>query len=121
MCTKFSSAGSNDQTKMGAMKDPVNAIDRFSVLIYQNLPGRVVQSATCLAADMCLTADPGAASLIPAWPHTFVEIDHETISMGILFPSADSRGIVVSYKQKYVHKALVNCFVKLAQEKSVVR
>ena len=28
---------------------------------------------------------------------------------------------MVSYKQKYVHKVLVNCLVKLAQEKSVVR
>ena len=31
------------------------------------------------------------------------------------------RRIVVSYKLKYVHEELVNCLVKLAQEKSVVR
>ena len=31
------------------------------------------------------------------------------------------RRVVVSYKQKYVHEVLVNCLVKLAQEKSVVR
>ena len=29
--------------------------------------------------------------------------------------------VVVSYKGKYVHLVLVNCLVKLAQEKSVVR
>ena len=29
--------------------------------------------------------------------------------------------VVVSYKQKYVHRVLVNCLVKLDQEKSVVR
>ena len=29
---------------------------------------------------MCLTADPGDASLIPAWSHNFVEIDNEIIS-----------------------------------------
>ena len=44
-----------------------------------------------------------------------------TISMAILLPSTDSRKVDVSYKQKYVHKVLVNCLVKLAQEKSVVR
>ena len=52
-------------------------------------PGRVAQSVTCLATDACLTADPGVASSIPAWYHTFVEIDHEIISTVILFPSAD--------------------------------
>ena len=37
-------------------------------------------------------------------------------------PSANSRRvIVVSYKQKYMHKVLVNFLFKLAQEKSVVR
>ena len=35
--------------------------------------------------------------------------------------SHHSRRIVVSYKRKYVHKVLVNCLFKLAQEKSVVR
>ena len=38
------------------------------------------QSVTCLAADTCLTADPGVASSIRARSHTFVEIDHEIIS-----------------------------------------
>ena len=53
-------------------------------------PGRVAQSVTCLATDACLTADPGIASSIPVWSHTFVEIDHEMISTVILLPSADS-------------------------------
>ena len=46
--------------------------------------GRKAQSVTCL------TADPGAESSISARSHTFVEIDHEIISMVILLPSADS-------------------------------
>ena len=70
---------------------------------------------------MYLPADPGLASLIPARSHTFTEIDHEIFSTAILLPSADSRRLVVSYKQKYVHEVLVNCLVKLAQEKCVVR
>ena len=40
--------------------------------------------------DVSLTADPGVASLIPAWSHTFVEIDREIISTVILFPSPES-------------------------------
>ena len=52
--------------------------------------GRVAQSVTCLATDVCLTANPGVASSIPARSHTFVEIDHEIISTVILLPSADS-------------------------------
>ena len=81
-----------------------------------------MQSATCLATDGSLTAVTGVASSIPAWFHTFVEIDHEIISTVILLPSAESfKNIVVSYKLKYVHEILVNCLLKLAQEKSVVR
>ena len=53
-------------------------------------PGRVVQSVTCLATDVCLTADPGVASSILVRSHTFVEIGHEMISTVILLPSADS-------------------------------
>ena len=54
------------------------------------LPGHLGQSVTCLATDMSLTADPGVASSILAWSHTFVEIDHEIVSMVILLPSAES-------------------------------
>ena len=46
----------------------------------------------------------------PVWPHTFVS------------PSADSRRTVVSYWQRYVHEALVNCLGGLSlPRKSVVR
>ena len=55
-----------------------------------SLPGPVGQSVTCVATDASLTADPGVVSLIPARSHTFVEIDHEIISMVILLPSAES-------------------------------
>ena len=80
-------------------------------------PGRVAQLVTCLTADTCLAADTGVASSIPAWSHTFMEIDHEIFSMAILLPSADSRRVVVRYKRKFVQEVLVNCLVKLAQEK----
>ena len=73
----------------------------------------------CLTADTYLTADPGVGSLILARSHTFVEI--EIISTAILILSADSRRVVISYKQKFVHEVLVNRLVKLAQEKSVVK
>ena len=53
-------------------------------------PGRVAQSVTCLATDASLTADPGVAISIPAWSHTFVQIDREIISTVILLPSAES-------------------------------
>ena len=85
------------------------------------MPGCVAQSVACMSADTCLTADPGVASSILARSHTFMEIDHETISRAILLPSAEARRVVVSYKQKYVHEVLVNHLFKLAQEKSVVR
>ena len=53
-------------------------------------PGRIAQSVTCLATDASLTADPGVVSSIRAQSHTFMEIDHEIISMVILLPSAES-------------------------------
>ena len=42
-------------------------------------------------------------------------------NFAILFPSADSRRVVVSYKRKYVYEVLVNSLFKLVREKSVVR
>ena len=36
-------------------------------------------AGTGLVADMCLTADPGVGSWIPARSHSFVEVDHEII------------------------------------------
>ena len=78
---------------------------------------RSAVSNNCLATDASLTADPGVASLIPARFHSFVEIDHEIISIILLLPLNHSRRVVVSYKRKYVHEVLVNCLFKLAQEK----
>ena len=78
------------------------------------MPGRVAQSVMCLTTDASLTADPGVASLIPARSHTFMEIELRSFSS---LPLNHSRRIVVSYKPKYVHKVLVNCLFKLAQEK----
>ena len=63
----------------------------------------VAQSVTCLATGACLAADPGIASSIPFWSHTFVEIDHEIISMVILLPVLNHSRVDVSYNQKYVH------------------
>ena len=53
-----------------------------------------------------------------ALSNTFVDINCGTIFHGHS-PPADLRRVVFSYKQKYVHNLLVNCLVKLAQEKSV--
>ena len=71
---------------------------------------------TCLIADTRLAADPGVVSWIPARSHNLVEIDHEIISTVILLPSA-----YCQLQAKYVHKVLVNHFIKLAQDKSVNR
>ena len=49
----------------------------------------IAQSATCLATDACLTADPGVASSILVRSHTFMEIGHEIISVVILLLSAE--------------------------------
>ena len=57
-----------------------SALTLVSVLSFETLLGSVAPSVTCLAADMCLTADPGVTSWIPALYHTYVELDHEVIS-----------------------------------------
>ena len=54
-------------------------------------------------------ADPGVLSLIVAWSHTFVEVDHEIFSMVILLPLIQE-GLVS------VTRRMVNHLVKLAQE-----
>ena len=48
----------------------------------------------CLTADMCLTEDPGVVFLIPVRCHTFVELDHEIVSMAILLPSLVQEGLL---------------------------
>ena len=79
---------------------------------------RLTQWVTSLATDACLTADPGVASLIPALPHTFVEIDHEIISRVILLPSSETfKKGCCQLQMKYVHEVLDNYLVKLAKEK----
>ena len=60
-------------------------------------------------------------SSILAWSHHFIDIDHKIIFTDILLPSADSRRVIVSYKQKYVHEVLVNGLAELAQENSAVK
>ena len=82
----------------------------------ETIQGRVGQSVTYLAADT-----PRGREFNPARVHTFMEIDHEMISTVILLLSTDSRSVVVSYKQKYMHEVLVNCLVKRAKEKNLVR
>ena len=79
----------------------------------------------CIYVSVCRSRgrefDPGLSHTFvegtPAFP---IEIDHEIISTTIHLPSADSRRVGVRYKRKYVHEVLVNCLVKLAQEKRVV-
>ena len=55
-----------------------------------HVQGRVRPLVTCLATDACLTADPGVMNSIPARSYTFVEIDHEIISMVTLLASLES-------------------------------
>ena len=59
-------------------------------MIVKLLTEHHLESVTCLATDTSLTADPGVASSIPTWSHTFVEIGHEIISAVILLPSPES-------------------------------
>ena len=89
------------------------------------LPCRLIQagqaSTVALAEvereDLRKVNTPGVASLIPARSHTFLEIDHKIILTVILLPSAESFKKGCCQLQKYVHKVLVNCLFKLAQEK----
>ena len=82
------------------------------------LTGRVAQSVKCLATEACLTADPGVASLIPAWSHTFVEIDYVFISTVILLLSPESfkKGFC-QFQAKVCARSTGYCLFKLAQEK----
>ena len=82
------------------------------------MPGHVAKTVTCLATDTCLTADPGVASSIPAgtilsWRLIMKEFLRSFSSLLLIH----SRRVVVSYKQKHVHKLLVKRLFKPAQEK----
>ena len=74
---------------------------------------RFVRSGRIVQSIKSPTADPGVTCLTQAQSHT---IDHEMIST-VIFLSADSRKVGVSFKQKYVQEVLVNGLVRLAQEK----
>ena len=85
-------------------------------------PGRIFQSVTCLATDASLTADPGVTSSIPARSHTFVEIDHEIISMVILLPSAESfKNGCCQLQAKVCAQSTGKLLVQACPGKSVVR
>ena len=53
------------------------------------MAGSIAHLVTCLTTDQRLTADPGVGSSILARSNTFLDIDHEKISMVILIHSAD--------------------------------
>ena len=79
--------------------------------------GCVAQSITYLTADTCLTADSGGRELIQARSHTFVEINHEIISTAIILPFRGFKKSCSQLHAKVCAKVLVNCLVKLAQDK----
>ena len=75
---------------------------------YTHRLGPVAHSTMCLATDACLTADPGVVISIPAPSYTFVEIDHEMISMVILLPSPESFKKVCCQLQAKVCERITN-------------
>ena len=85
----FSSSGKspNPLSTMRTYPSFESISDIFTFTLQHNRPA---QSVKCLATDTSLTADPGLASSIPAMSHTFMEIDHEIISMVIMLCSAES-------------------------------
>ena len=90
--------------------------------IYFKLLGRLAQSVMCLATDASLTADPGVASLIPVWSHTFVEIDNEIISTVVLLPSAESfKKGCCQLQVKVCARSTGQLLVQACPGKSVVR
>ena len=76
----------------------------FLIFLDSQQPGRVAQSVTCLAIDASLPADPGVESLIPVRSHTFVEIDHEMISMVM-----QCNGMVASGLMRMHHGVNILC------------
>ena len=91
----------------------------ISTKLYIYIPGCIAQSVTCLATDASLTSNPGVQSSILARSHTFMEIDHEMISMVILFPSAESfKKCCCQLQAKVCARSTGYCLFKLAQEKA---
>ena len=74
----------------------------------------------CLATDACLTVDPGVASSIRARSPYFVNFKYFRRSFSSLSLNR-SRRIVVSYKQKYVHKVYVKLLVQACPGKKCGR
>ena len=92
-----------------------NGLHKFGLLIIM-LPEGVTGNVKQWVASG--TADPVVRSLILALSHTFVEIDHEIISLVILLLLIR----VVSYKPRYMHEVLVNHLKScLHMRESVVR
>ena len=60
---------------------------------------------------MCLTADLGVASLIPAWSNTFPVIDHVIMSTAIILPSSDLRWVFSKLQDKVYAQSTVNRLV----------
>lgn len=71
-------------------------------MLHSFLSGSAAQSAARP------TEKPDIAISNPAWPSTFVEIEHGIVSMVILPLPLKSRRAFVSYWRKYAHKVLVN-------------
>ena len=64
----------------------------------------------------------GLRDSIPTWSHTFVEIDHEIISMVILLPSAESfKKGCCQLQAKVCARSTGYLIVKVCPGKSVVR
>ena len=60
----------------------------LSPVLTSEIPGPVAKSVASQ------TADPGVASLIPAWSHTFVAIDYVIISTVILLVPLIEEGLL---------------------------
>ena len=60
-----------------ADQDPYFFIHRINSYHYNEGTGLGLEAHSIA----CPTADPGVASLILAWSHTFVKIDHEIFSI----------------------------------------
>ena len=77
----------------------------LKILKSQFLLVRVAQSVTCLTADMYLTADRGVASSIPARS----QIVHEIISLTILLPTTDLKGLLSVTRKSFCTKYWLAC------------
>ena len=81
----------------------------FTLQETRSIHDSVTTTGPIVKSIVSLTADPEVASLIPTQYHTFMELDHKVISMGILLLHLIHEGyVVVSYK--CVQEVLVICF-----------